>query len=250
MTSLYHAPMYRLIYWPTLQGRGEFVRLVLEDAGVPYDDVARQPESEGGGMAAVRALLHGQGEVMPGFAPPFLVHEQLTLAQMPVICAYLGQRHGLAPETDALHMRALQLQVTISDVVSETHDTHHPVSSALYYEDQKQAALQAASLFRERRLPVWLRFFDRVLERSGGPHVFGDRISYVDLGLFQLIEGLKYAFPIVMKGALADVPRITALHQRVAARPRVAEYLASERRIPFNEHGIFRYYPELDAPSG
>jgi glutathione S-transferase len=242
--------VYRLIYWPTLQGRGEFVRLVLEDAGVPYDDVARRSESEGGGVAAVRALLHGQGKVMPGFAPPFLVHEELILAQMPVICAYLGQRHGLVPETETLRMRALQLQVTIADAVSEAHDTHHPVSSTLYYEDQKEAALRAASLFREQRLLLWLRYFDRVLEESGGPHLFGDRISYVDLALFQLTEGLCFSFPVTMKGALSGFPRITALRRAVAARPRLAGYLASERRIPFNQHGIFRHYPELDAPTG
>lgn len=236
--------MYTLIYWPFLQGRGEFVRLVLEDAGVAYDDLARR--SEAGGVAAVRAHLHGQGEGMPGFAPPFLIHDDLKLAETPAICAYLGQRHGLAPEGEGARAQALQLQLSISDVVTEVHDTHHPLGASLYYEDQKEGALQRARDFRGQRLEVWLSYFEKVLGHSGGPYLLGAELSYPDLGLFQLVEGLKYAFPNAVRPVLAQCPQLVKLHGKVRERPRLAEYLASDRRLPFNQEGIFRHYPELD----
>lgn len=238
--------MYQLIYWSEIPGRGEFVRLVLEDAGVEYDDVARRPESDGGGDAAIIARLYGRGGAMLGFAPPFLVDGELELAQMAVICGYLGARHGLAPDSEGLRMRALQLQLTIADVVAEAHDSHHPISSALYFEDQKAEAIRAGRLFRDERLPRWLGFFERVLEASGGPFVFGDAASYVDLGLFQLVAGLRYAFPNAVSRTAGETPRLLSLCERVAERPGLAAYLGSERRMPFNNDGIFRHYPQLD----
>jgi glutathione S-transferase len=239
--------MYKLVYWPFLQGRGEFVRLVLEDAGVVYDDVARRPEKEGGGAAVVREHLYGQGTGMPGFAPPYLIDGEFKLAQMPVICAYLGQRHGLAPESETLRLRALQLQFTLADLLDEVHDTHHPLGSALYYEDQKDEAVRAAQMFREQRLGKWLGFFERALTHEDGGALVGGAVSYVDLGLFQIVEGLGYAFPVAARRALQEAPRVAALHQQMRERPRLAAYLSSDRRIPFNEHGIFRHYAELDA---
>ena len=241
--------MLKLIYWPFLPGRGEFVRLVLEDAGADYDDVARRPESDGGGPAAVRALLYGAGERMPGFAPPFLIDGDITLAQMAAVCSYLAPKLGLAPDGEAPRARALQLQLTIADAVGEVHDVHHPVSSALTYEEQSEEAARAAAAFRDIRLPRWLGFFDKVVADGGGPFVFGAAASYVDLGVFQLVEGLRYAFPRAAAGALEAVPRIVELRDRVAERPNIAGYLQSERRMAFNEHGIFRRYPELDAPA-
>lgn len=241
--------MVELIYWPFIQGRGEFIRLVLEDAGVAYDDVARRPEPEGGGVGAVRAHLYGGGAGAPGYAPPFLVDGELKLAQMPAICAYLGARHGLAPEPEELRWRALQLQQTVADVLAEVHETHHPLGSALYYEDQKDAALVAAKMFREQRLPKWLDFFERALVSAGGDALVGGRVSYVDLGLFQLVEGLRYAFPVAARASLQRTPHVVDLHRRVAERSALAAYLGSERRIPFNEDGLFRCYPELDGPA-
>jgi len=239
--------MYKLIYWPFLPGRGEFVRLVLEELGVPYDDVARRPEAEGGGASVVSGHLYGQGDLMPGFAPPYLIDGDLTVAQMPAICHYLGLRHGRVPADEGLRARALQLQLTIADVISEAHATHHPLSSGLYYEDQKDEALRAAATFREQRLPKWIAFFERALQRVGQTFLLGGEISYADLGLFQLVEGLCYALPNASRHLLDGAPRVTALHQQVGDRPRLAAYLRSERRIAFNEHGIFRRYPELDA---
>ncbi len=240
---------YQLYYWPMLPGRGEFVRLVLEQAGVPYDDVARLPESEGGGMQALMPFIRGEAPGQPAYAPPILVHGDVVLAQTAAICAYLGERHELAPKNHAGKMHALQLQLTIADVVDEAHDTHHPVSVALYYEDQKEAAKEASKHFLDERLPRFLPYFERVLEHDGGPWLLGDALSYADLSLFQLLEGLAYAFPRGFAKVTESTPGLVALRARVASLPRIAAYLGSERRLPFNEHGVFRQYPELDLPA-
>ncbi|MGB5703731.1 MAG: glutathione S-transferase [Polyangiales bacterium] len=238
---------YQLYYWPILQGRGEFVRLVLEEAGAPYVDVARMPEAEGGGFKPLLAFVQGEQPGHPPYAPPVLVDGELVLAQSAAICAYLGERHGLAPDDPGRRKQALQLQLTVGDVADEAHDAHHPISAMLYYEDQKEAALQAAAKFREERLPNFLGYFERVIERSGGPWLMGGALTYPDLALFQLFEGLRYAFPNALADVCSSTPSVLALRDRVAARPRIADYLASPRRLPFNEHGVFRHYPELDS---
>lgn len=239
--------MYQLLYWPSIPGRGELVRLVLEDAGVEYDDVARRPEAEGGGIAPLIARLYGRGGAMPGFAPPYLIDGDLELAQTPAICAYLGARHGLAPDGEGARARALQLELTIGDAFDEAHDIHHPISTSLYFEDQEPEAIRAAEAFRDERLPLWLGFFERVLAASDGPYVFGERASYVDLGLFQLVEGLRYALPNATAAAIEATPTVAALVERVRARERLSAYLRSDRRLPFNEDGIFRHYGQLDS---
>lgn len=241
------AEPYQLYYWPILQGRGEFVRLVLEEAEAHYVDVARMPEAEGGGFEPLLALVRGDRPGHPPYAPPILVHGELVLAQSAAICAYLGERHVLAPDDPGGRKLALQLQLTIGDVSDEAHNTHHPISATLYYEDQKEAAHLAATKFRKERLPNFLAYFERVLRRSGGPWLMGEAITYPDLSLFQLLEGLRYAFPRGFAEAASTTPSILALRDRVAERPRIADYLASPRRLPFNEHGVFRHYPELDS---
>ena len=237
---------YELYYWPILQGRGEFVRLVLEEAAVPYVDVARLPEEEGGGFKPLLEFVQGERPGQPAYAPPILVHGELVLAQSAAICAYLGERHGLAPAEPGKRMQALQLQLTIADVADEAHDTHHPINSSIYYEDQKVAALEASQHFLDQRLPRFLGYFERVLERSGGAWLMGDTLTFPDLSLFQLVEGLAYAFPKGFVRAAEQTPLLLALRARVATRPRIAAYLASDRRPAFNEYGVFRHYPELD----
>ncbi|MBW2526953.1 MAG: glutathione S-transferase family protein [Deltaproteobacteria bacterium] len=237
---------YELFYWPMLQGRGEFVRLLFEDAGVPYVDVARKPESEGGGIPAILPFLKGEPAGALPYAPPILRHGELVLAQTPVICRYLAPRLGLVPDDEPSRLYADQLQVTIADVVAEVHDTHHPISTALYYEDQKPESKKRASAFLEQRLPKWLGYFERVLDRGGGEGLLGSCHSYPDLSAFQLLEGLAHAFPKAFANVAGDCSKLMALRDRVAARPNVAAYLASDRRIPFNEDGVFRRYPELD----
>jgi glutathione S-transferase len=234
---------YELYYWPEIQGRGEYVRLALEEAGADYVDVARR----GGGTDRMMALMGSARLDHPPFAPPFLRAGKVMVAQTANILLYLGARHGVAPKPEAGRLWAHQLQLTVSDFVVEIHDTHHPLASGLYYEDQKKEAKRRTEDFRRRRVPKYLGYFDDVIRNSGGPFLLGRRLSYPDLSLFQLVEGLRYAFPQMMKRFEKKVPRVVEVHARVAKRPRIAAYLASARRIAFNEMGIFRQYKELDA---
>jgi glutathione S-transferase len=237
---------YELVYWPILQGRGEFVRLALEDAGADYVDLARLPAEEGGGMEAVLSHVRGQQPGLPPLAPPILRHGQLLLAQTANILLYLGPRLGLAPEDEPGRLAANQLQLTVEDLMSEVHATHHPIATSKYYEEQKAESLQAAADFCKDRLGKFLGYFERVLQHNGGQHLVGSAVSYPDLSLFQILSGLEYAFPRALDAVRPEIPGLSALAERVAARPRLAAYLKSDRRIPFNEHGIFRRYPELD----
>ncbi len=236
---------YELYYWPSIQGRGEFVRLALEEAGTDYADVAR----EGGGEGAMFRLLDGEEVARPPFAPPFLRAGRLLIGQTANILLYLGDRHGLAPATAAGKLWAHQLQLTIADFVDEIHDTHHPIAGSLYYEDQRNEARARAADFLRSRAPKYLGYFERLLagRKAGAGHLVGARLSYPDLSLFQIVAGLRYAFPRAMARLDPTHPRVLALHDAVAARPRIAAYLASPRRIAFNQDGIFRHYPELDA---
>jgi glutathione S-transferase len=236
---------YQLYYWPSIQGRGEFVRLALEEAGASYVDVARK-SGKSGGVPALMRLLDGTRAKHPPFAPPFLKAGDLIIGQTANILLYLGSRHGLAPRSEAGRLWTNQLQLTIGDLVGEVHDAHHPIAAGLYYEDQRAAAKRRAADFLNSRAPKFLRYFEGVLERSGGHYLLGRTVSYADLSLFQVADGLRYAFPKTMRRLEKKVPRVIALHGRVAARPRIADYLASKRRIAFNQSGIFRHYPELD----
>lgn len=235
---------YELYYWPTIQGRGEFVRLALEEAGADYIDVARRPGKRG--VPAMTKLMDDRRSKRPPYAPPFIKAGKLVIAQTANILLYLGPRLGLAPRDEAGRLWAHQLQLTISDLVVEIHDSHHPVTTYLYYEEQRPAAKRRTADFWRYRVPKILGYFERVLARSGGPHVLGRRLCYVDLSLFQIIEGLRYAFPKRMHRFERKVPRLVALHGRVAKRPCIAAYLASKRRIPFSQWGIYRYFKELD----
>ena len=233
---------YQLFYWPEIQGRGEFVRLALEDAGASYDDVARKS----GGMDRMMTMMAGARDKRPPFAPPFLKVGKLVVAQAAEVLFYLGPHLKLAPRAEADRLWLHQLQLTVTDFVKEVHDTHHPVGSGLYYEDQKPEARRYAENFLDERVPKYLGYFERVLKKSGGPFTLGRKFSYVDLSYFQLIEGLRYAFPKAMKRIERGVASVVAVRDKVAERPRIKAYLASPRRIAFNEMGIFRHYPELD----
>ncbi len=239
---------YQLHYWPTIQGRGEFVRLALEAAGAPYVDVAREPPGHGGGEDALMRTLGDPHNPRPSFAPPFLIDGDVVVGQTAAILLYLGPRLGLAAEGEADRVWTQQLQLTVADVVAEAHDTHHPLSVSMYYEDQREAAIERSRAFCRERIPKYLGWFEQVLVRNpaGPAHLVGDALSYADLSLFQLVAGLRHAFPQAAKRALARTPSVVQLHDRVQAVPRVAAYLRSPRRIAFNEEGIFRRYPELD----
>jgi glutathione S-transferase len=234
---------YELYYWPEIQGRGEFVRLALEEADADYVDVARSGPR---GMAAMMRLMESRAVRQPPFAPPFLKAGKLVIGQTANILLFLGPRLGLAPRAEPGRLWAHQLQLTIADFVLETHDTHHPIAGSLYFEDQKPEARRRAALFIRERVAKFLGYFERVLMRSRGRWMTGGKLSYVDLSVFQAIEGLRYAFPRAMARRAFRYPRLMALHDGVASRPRIARYLASERRLPFNEMDIWRHYPELD----
>jgi glutathione S-transferase len=236
---------YELHYWPTIEGRGEFVRLALAQADAPYVDVAREAGDEGEDLL-VREMSDPK-LTTPPFAPPFLKADDMVIGQTANILLFLGARHGLAPGDEAGRLWVNQMQLTVADLVAEAHDTHHPVDLAAYYEDQKAEALRRAESFRRQRVPKFLGWFETILARSGGDWLAGDRVSYADLSLFQALEGLDYAFPKAAARALNKAPKAAALRERVRALPRIAAYLASPRRIPFNEDDIFRRYPELDG---
>jgi glutathione S-transferase len=240
--------VYQLYYWPTIQGRGEFVRLVLEEAGARYADVARE-SGPGGGVAALMRFLESRNVRRPPFAPPFLKAGRLVVGQTANILRFLGLRHDLVPKNEAAQLWAHELQLTIADFVTEIHDTHHPIAAGLYYEDQQREARRRAEDFLENRAPKFLGYFNRVLSRNARSdrYLVGAKLTYVDVSMFQVIAGLSYAFPRAMARAASSHRRLFALHSRVQERPRIAAYLASPRRIPFNQEGIFRHYPELDA---
>ncbi len=239
---------YELFYWPSIQGRGEFVRLALEAAGADYVDVARA-HGRGYGVEAMIRLMEGPDLDHPPFAPPFLRAGRLVIAQTANILYFLGPRLGLVPEAEATRLWAHQLQLTVEDLVVDIHDTHHPIAMSLYYEDQKPEAKRRAKFFTEERSPELLGYFERVLQRNRGRrgYMVGRKLSYVDLSMFQIVDGLRYAFPKTMMRLEPGIPGLVALHDRVAQRPNITTYLASERRLPFNGDGIFRHYPELDV---
>lgn len=234
---------YELYYWPEIQGRGEFVRLALEDAGASYVDVARGK----GGTERMMRLMEGRGTETIPYAPPFLKAGRLVIGQSANILLYLGARHGLAPKAEPGRLWVHQLQLTVADFVKEIHDTHHPIASSLYYDDQKTEAKRYTEHFLKERAPKYLGYFERVIGKSGGPFLTGRKLTYADLSLFQIVAGLRYSFPSAMKRIETKVSRAVEVHDRVIARPNIERYLNSKRRIAFNEWGIFRRYKELDA---
>ena len=244
---------YELHYWPGIQGRGEFVRLALEAAGADYVDVARGDAAQGQGLPAMLHYLEDPAVPRPPFACPFLVDGRQVIAQSAAILLYLGPRLALAPAREADRLWVHQLQLTLADLVSEAHDLHHPIAGSLTYEDQRSEASRRAEHFRRERLPKFLGWCEAVLQRNPGnaaralPRLVGGRLTYADLSLFQVVDGLLYALPRATGRVLRRAPLVLALHAGVARHRRVAAYLASDRRPPFDEQGIFRHYPELDA---
>ena len=236
---------YELYYQPSIQGRGEFIRLALEDAGADYVDVARDPNF---GRPGIMKFLEDPSLERPPFAPPFLKAGKLLISQTANILQFLGPRLGLVPQSEEGRLWAHQLQLTIADWLYETGQTHHPIANVLYYEEQRDEAKKRGGHFISTRIPKFLGYFERILKLNGesGELVFSNQISYVDLSLFQMIEGSRYAFPKTMARLEPQHPRLVALHDRVKARPRIAAYLSSPRRLPFSEQGIFRHYPELE----
>lgn len=235
---------YELFYWNGIQGRGEFVRLALEQGGADYVDVTR---TEDGSSRMMAMMKNAKGDFTP-FAPPFLKNGDVIVSHVANILLYLGKPLGLAPEDEAGRFEANALQLSITDFVTEIHDTHHPIGVSFYYEDQKDEALRRTEDFLAERLPKFLGYFEKQLTKTDGRiHAVGGNLTYVDLSLFQLLDGLTYAFPKAMKSSDSEYPKLTTLYAQVKALPRIKAYLDSDRRLPHSENGIFRHYPELDA---
>jgi len=236
---------YELYYWPGLQGRGEFVRMALEEAGADYVDISLVSEEEGGGTPAVESFIDDPSVKRPPFAPPYLKVGRQLIGQAPNILLYLGPQLRLVPRGEPDRIWIHQLQLTIADMVTEVHDTHHPIASGAYYEEQKAEAKKRT---RDFRVPKFLGYFERVIERNPGrgPWMVGPKITYVDLSMALLVDGLLYAFPKHVRSALRSRKRVARLHKAVFARPNIKRYLKSGRQVPHNEGGIFRRYPELD----
>ncbi|MBV8684418.1 MAG: glutathione S-transferase family protein [Caulobacteraceae bacterium] len=241
---------YELYYWPGLPGRGEFVRLAFEAAGADYLDIARLPKSEGYGMPALMRALEAKGDSHPPFAPPFIKDADLVVSQVANILEYLGPHLGLVPKDERLRPVALALQLTITDLVAEVHDTHHPIASSQTYEEQREPAKARAEAFRRDRIPKYLGYFERIAAANRSGWMVGDALTHVDLSMFQALKGLAYAFPEAMAEAPVKFPPLYAIARRVRELPRIAAYLASPRCQTFNETGIFRHYRELDGPAG
>ncbi|WMT89625.1 glutathione S-transferase [Pelagibacterium sp. H642] len=232
---------YELFYWGGIPGRGEFVRLALEYAGADYREMNRE--------GSVADLLTDPEIITPSFAPPYLRDGDVVIGQTAAILHYLGPRLGLAPDDEASRNWMLQIQLTIADMVAEAHDVHHPLGMGRYYEDQKPESQRRAEEFRADRIPKFLTWFARVLDRNpdGPQHLVGGAVSYVDLSLFHLMRGLQYAFPKAMGHVADQYAPVFALADSIEADPKLTAYLESDRRLPFNQDGIFRHYPELDA---
>ncbi|MES2054701.1 MAG: glutathione S-transferase [Pseudomonadota bacterium] len=233
---------YRLWYWPTIQGRGEFVRLALEAAGIDYVDCARGADGEKR-LLADMAARRGRAP----FAPPYLEIDQLVIAQVADILLYLGENHDLAPSAVADRYWIHQLQLTITDLVAEAHNVHHPVEMRAYYREQKPEAARAAKQFRDGRMPKFLGYFEAALRVNPGDWLIDHRWTYADTSLFQIVEGLRYMFPRRMAAIEGDYPGLIRLHDQVAQLSGIQAYLNSDRRLAFNTEGIFRHYLELDG---
>jgi glutathione S-transferase len=249
MMSESNTLQYELYYWPGLPGRGEFVRLAFEEAGCPYVEMGRLTAEQGGGVHAIQRIMRGTAGGLRPFAPPILKYGDFVVAQTANVLLWLAPRLGLIPNDETTRIVANQIQLSIMDLVAEVHDTHHPIATSLYYDDQKAEAQRKSDIFVSRRMPQMLGYFEDILHRntqSEGKHFVGERLTYVDLSMFQVLEGLTYAFPHAYEHAKPSIPRLSELRNHVASRPNIAAYLASPRRIPFNENGIFRHYPELD----
>lgn len=229
-----------LWYWPDIPGRGEFVRLFCEAGEIDYTDMARER-----GADALVEHMHALQGSRP-FAPPYIVDGDVVIGQTAHILSYLSDRNGLGSGEQDVDLQLIQLQLDISDFVAEVHSTHHPVAHDLYYADQMDAAYDHAEHFRANRIPKYLIHFENALAVNGGPFLLGDQWTHVDTSLFQVMEGLDYAFPRYMAEMHGSWPHLAALQATVPDIEGLAAYLASERRIPFNEDGIFRHYEELD----
>ncbi|KAF1816408.1 glutathione S-transferase protein-like protein [Eremomyces bilateralis CBS 781.70] len=254
-----HTPIYHLIYWPDIPGRGEFVRLAFEAAGTAYLDVSNASSA---GVKPVLSLIsdkHVGDDVgnPPIFAPPALKivdgkgeGKDLLIHQTPNILAYLGERLGLIGEEEGDKYHVSQVALTALDLCDECHDTHHPVSVVKYYAEQKEEALKKAEDFRASRIPKFFGYFERVLKsnesEAKGKYLVGSKLTYADTTVWQVVNGVSYAFPKEVEARKKDYPLLfETFYPGIQEEKGIKQYLASDRRLSYSD-GIFRHYPELD----
>lgn len=252
-------PTFELLYHPSVPGRGEFIRLALEAASIPYNDVANN-DKKGYSIVQAACSPKSTGDTdgnPPAFAPPALRvpgagkdGKTLLIYQTPNILIYLGPHLGLAPEDEVERLWVNQNMLTALDLNNETHDTHHPIAVMQYYEDQKEEALKKSKNFRENRIPKYFSFFERVLkgneETGKGKYLVSDMLTYADTTLWQVMDGLHFAFPKELEARSNDYPLLFGtFYPSIKEEKHLKEYLASDRRLPYSM-GVFRHYPELD----
>ncbi|SMY24333.1 unnamed protein product [Zymoseptoria tritici ST99CH_1A5] len=250
-------PKYEILYHPGIPGRGEFIRLAFEVTGTPYTDIAN---SQKDGYATVQKTCMNttstasEGSNPPMFAPPALRipgagknGEALVIAQTSNILLYLSEKLSLLPEGDENGKYFVnQLVLTALDLNNEIHDTHHPIGPSLYYEDQKDASLLKAKDVRENRIPKFLSYFERVLKGNGdGKYLVGERVTTADVTVWQVLDGLQFAFPKEMAVRRKEFEALFKWYEGFKEEKGLKAYLGSERRLPYSQ-GVFRYYPELD----
>lgn len=144
-------PQYELLYHPGIPGRGEFIRLALEAARVPYTDLANEDKEHGYSTVQSVCMNEGSGDEdgnPPVFAPPALrvagqgkKGKALVIHQTPNILLYLGRRIGMVPEDEAEQLYVNQITLTALDLNNEVHDTHHPIAVMQFYEGLSGARL-------------------------------------------------------------------------------------------------------------
>ncbi|TAQ89053.1 hypothetical protein B7494_g2622 [Chlorociboria aeruginascens] len=243
---------YELIYYTGVPGRGEHVRLMLEEAGVPYEDTQFLSFDEAR-KNVTSWLAGGEHGNPPYFAPPLFKHGDLVISQTPNILLYLGPKLGLAGsrENDLYKINALAL-TALDLLCNEVHDTHHPIAVMLTWEEQKGESKRRSKYWVQNRLPTVLAYWQRVLEneeRGSGLWLLGDIFTYADLVLFQCLDGTNYSFPKAIKQAreTGKYDKVFKLYEDVKARPNIAQYLASNRRQKEQDWGIYRHYDDNDV---
>ena len=180
------------LQWDGVPGRAECIRLLFEYTGTPYEEL------KDNSTLMTRIVDPEIVGIPPNLWPPVLeLPNGKWLGQTGVIMNYLSPKLGLAgyakddtdldedekvflsAKTSQLVFTALDLLVEVSAVdsrrpvhglcimsCSQAHNVHHPVSTNLYYEDQKAEALRAAEQFRASRLPKYMQHFQSVLETN------------------------------------------------------------------------------------
>jgi glutathione S-transferase len=199
----------KIVYFAT-RGRAEVTRLVLAEAGVQY-------EEENFAVPEGFAALKKSGR-LPFLAVPIWEDNGFTLAQSAAIANHIARAHGLRgknPREEAL----------VDQALGAAEDVREEYRKLMRADASKRAEVRAELL--STSLPRWFGHLERQLGATG--YFVGGSITVGDLAIWYAIEiGKDNGFG----AALADCPKLNAWFDRVAARPKIAEYLKSPKRWP------------------